>query len=73
MLADDLVDVALVVRGLRTAEESRAQWESIAGRLRHALDSVRKQKPARRDPGAGRRMAAKDLGQREQPGRRDEG
>ena len=52
-LVDDLVDVALIVRGLRTAEESRARWESIAGRLRRALDSVRRLEPARRrDPGA---------------------
>jgi hypothetical protein len=53
MLTDDLVDVALVVQGLRTAEESRILWELIAGRLRRALDSVRTAKPARRrDPGA---------------------
>jgi hypothetical protein len=53
MLVDDLVDVAIMVRGLRTPEESRGRWESIAAGLRRALDSVRRLKPARqRDPGA---------------------
>jgi hypothetical protein len=47
-LSDDLVDIALMVRGLRTPEESRTRWAYILGRLRSASDSVRRLEPGRR-------------------------
>jgi hypothetical protein len=48
MKTDDLVDIALMVRGLRDAREAEGRLPFILGRLRSAVQSVRRIKPGRR-------------------------
>jgi hypothetical protein len=47
-LHDDLVDISLMVRGLRTAEEAGAGRSFTVGKLRTAIDVVRQLRPNRR-------------------------
>jgi hypothetical protein len=47
-LADELVDVALMVRGIRSDEEAFGLWSSIMSRLGSALGRVERLQPNRR-------------------------